>query len=260
MKGVPAKKKSGDIAFTYEGVDVLFDDARFISLTDMWRAAGSPANKSPKYFRETAVGTEFVESMAKNLNSGISAIWKSRRGKYLGGVFAHWQVALAYGKYLSPEFHRFVNAAFKEWSEEKVDPSLKMDRAIEGYEDKGFSLEWIEKRCKGKVKRKELGGVIKDHNGMPTAKVNPYSAVTNSIYLKGLGGTAKEIRVAKGLGPNAVLRDHMEGFELDVVTFGESLAIRAIKMDKADGNEQIIESGKRAAEAVGLALSHLNAG
>ena len=106
------------VALSYDGVDIPFDDDRLISLTAMWRAAGSPESKRPNDWTLTEQGAAFIDSVAKNLNAARNGIWKSRRGKHLGGVFAHWQIALAYGKYLSPEFHQAVNEAFKEWSEE----------------------------------------------------------------------------------------------------------------------------------------------
>lgn len=103
------------VAFSYGGVDVMLDDSYLVSLTQMWEAAGRPANQGP-YEWGRGAGASFVEDLARFLNTGKSRIWKSRRGKHLGGTWAHWQIAMAYAKHLSHEFHRFVNEAFRRWT------------------------------------------------------------------------------------------------------------------------------------------------
>ena len=116
------------LAFTFNGTDVMFDDARLVNLTAMWKAAGSEENKSP-YRWKRFEGAKFIKHMTSVLNGSKSPIMKAERGKG-GATWAHWQIALAYAKYLSHEFHQFVSEAFKEWTEEKVNPELKADRAF----------------------------------------------------------------------------------------------------------------------------------
>ena len=55
-----------------------------------------------------------MASLTENLIGVLNAIWKSRRGRHLSGVWVHSQVASADAKYLSAESHQFVNDAFRE--------------------------------------------------------------------------------------------------------------------------------------------------
>jgi hypothetical protein len=47
--------------------------------------------------------------LAESLNVGISHLWNSEPGRHNGATWAHWQIGLAYAKYLSPEFHAWCN-------------------------------------------------------------------------------------------------------------------------------------------------------
>lgn len=154
--GLPARSDRR-VAFTYNDHVVEFDDRRLVDVTQMWRAAGSPPNKEFKDWRRY-VGASFVQDLANSLRVGKSHLIRSvsKRGDKGGGTWAHWQIALAYAKYLSNDFHRFVNEAFREWVEERADPGLKARRAVEGYERQGRDRVWIKERLDGIVERNDL--------------------------------------------------------------------------------------------------------
>ena len=126
-----------------------------MSLTDMCKAAGSPKNQNPFEWARGA-GAGFIDNLVKNLNTGKSRIIKTLRGKGVAGTWAHWQVAIAYVKYLSHDFHQFVNEAFREWVEERRDPGLKIERGVDAYLKRGYTPEWVSARLKGIVHRKAL--------------------------------------------------------------------------------------------------------
>lgn len=253
-----AKKAVGSgVAFTYEGVDVMFDDNRLVSLTDMWKAAGSPKKRRPTDWAAIDSSKEFMASVAQDSNTAPGGIWKSRRGKLTGGVFAHWQVALAYGKYLSPEFHQYVNAAFKEWSEEKANPSLKIERGVDLYLKRGYTEEWVADRCQGIVQRKALTATMVDHNAKIAGADNPFAEATRSISLQVLGKTPSEIKAAKGLPKTAKTRDHLDRRELAALRFAESEAEHTIKAEGADGNAECVDCCRRAGRAVKLAIDSM---
>ena len=101
----------------YGDVQVRNDAQGFISLNDMWVAAGCPEGKhDPRRWKDKA-GLEFIKFIAEKLNVPSGDIYKTTRGKF-GGTWAHWQIALAYAKYLSPEFHAWANQAIKDRVEE----------------------------------------------------------------------------------------------------------------------------------------------
>ncbi|MGO2957574.1 MAG: KilA-N domain-containing protein [Acetobacter sp.] len=84
-----------------------------ICLTDMWKAAGKPVSSSPAEWQRSVDGEKFIEFISETLNMGISHVINSKPGKG-GGTWGHWQVAFAYAKKLSPEFHAWVNQAARE--------------------------------------------------------------------------------------------------------------------------------------------------
>lgn len=249
---------SKSVAFSYDGTDILFDENRLVSLTDMWRAAGSPEEKKPNDWASTPQGKGFIANLRASLNAGKSGIWKSTRGKHSGGTWAHWQIGLAYAKYLSHKFHRLVNEAFKEWAEEKADPDLKAERAIAGYERKGYDHAWIERRFSGIVNRKALTATMKDHNCKVVGRDNPFAEATRAITLAVLGKTPKEIRDDKCLPESARTRDFLPAEELISIEWAEIQARKLIKARGADGNSECVEACRRAGRAVKLALASLS--
>ncbi|RFD18700.1 KilA-N domain-containing protein [Komagataeibacter melaceti] len=84
-----------------------------LCLTDMWKAAGKPASSSPAEWQRSADAEKFIEFISETQNMGISHVIKSNPGKG-GGTWAYWQIAFAYAKKLSPEFHAWVNQAARE--------------------------------------------------------------------------------------------------------------------------------------------------
>jgi hypothetical protein len=123
--------RSGGVAFIYNNYEVGFDANRLVDVTQMWRANGEVPSKDPRRWAETEQAKGFINTVARTVNLAKNEVWKSKRGKHLAGTWAHWQVALAYAKYLSHEFHRFVNEAFREWAAEKANPDLKVERAAQ---------------------------------------------------------------------------------------------------------------------------------
>lgn len=235
----------------YGDVHVRNDAQGFINLTDMWIAAGTPEGKQNPYewsraprakksgsSGKTSItggpGFEFIEFIAKELNTGADRIYKTTRGKF-GGTWAHWQIALAYAKYLSPEFHAWANQAIKDRIEEDRSPELGItrsrDRAIENWRKQGKSEEYIAARIKGIDVRNGFTGTLKDHNVSGAG----YAICTNNIYEPILGGNASEIRQKKGLPQKANLRDSMSSVELGGVMFAEILAADKIKREGRQG-------------------------
>lgn len=98
------------------------DRDQTLCLTDMWKAAGSPENKRPNDWLATPMAREFVEFIGENLNaekSGIALV-EAKRGGRDAGTWAHWQIGLAYAKYLSPAFHAWCNQIVRAHMEGKV--------------------------------------------------------------------------------------------------------------------------------------------
>lgn len=213
-----------NIVFVYRGQEVHYDEDRLVNLNQMWEAAGRPNNKDPRRWADNPGGRQFIANLARRLNVGKTVIWKSRRGKHLGGTWSDWRIAVAYAEYLSPDFHLFVIEAFREWAEEQADPDLKAQRAVEGYRRKGWDDDRIMARLEGIVERKSLTDTLKEHGVYGVG----YALCTDAINKEVLGKTAKEIKLARGLKPNARTRDYMESHELAAIRFAEAMAKKRV--------------------------------
>lgn len=95
----------------YNG-EVIAERGEMLSLTGMWRAADSPTHREPWNWTRKE-GAAFVAAVAIAHNLPDSQVLTKKRGKG-GETFAHWQIGLAYAKYLSPEFHMWCNEVVRE--------------------------------------------------------------------------------------------------------------------------------------------------
>lgn len=93
------------------------DRAEMLNLTDMWRAAGSDTSKRPADWRRKE-GQAFIDFFEGTMPPGHSSLFETIEGVN-GGTWAHWQIALAYAKYLSPEFHVWCNERVRDHMEGK---------------------------------------------------------------------------------------------------------------------------------------------
>lgn len=90
-----------------------------LNLTDMWRAADSPSGRAPSDWLALVTTKEFVSYIEVTLNAGKSGIEtkKGGSGSGRGATWGHWQIGLAYAKYLSPAFHAACNDIVRSYME-----------------------------------------------------------------------------------------------------------------------------------------------
>lgn len=124
-----------DLAISFQGTPIRRTDER-VNLTDMWRAAGSDKAKSPYEWLRQDGTVQFLEYLGETLNTGQGRVEKNAapngvsydlvhvdRGGREPGTWAHWQVGMAYAKYLSPEFHAWCNEVVRAHMEQ-VQPMM----------------------------------------------------------------------------------------------------------------------------------------
>jgi len=114
---------------TFNG-SVIRDRSDKLNLTDMWRAAGGDESRRPANWARKE-GADFIAHMADILNVPNGHIQTTRGGRD-PATWAHWQIGLAYAKYLSPEFHAWCNTVVRERMEGKPSPADVDMRAIGG--------------------------------------------------------------------------------------------------------------------------------
>ena len=150
-----SSQSAGD-KLAYDGI-VIRKRGSMLILTDMWRAAGGHSARRPSLWLaldETAHFRKFVRIhtvddtiMPSGLNVGQDDIMDPRqdglvlagRGKG-GATWAHWQLALAYARYLSPPFHLWCNSVIRTVMEQPGLDSPKGGEALFRFLESRFQL------------------------------------------------------------------------------------------------------------------------
>jgi hypothetical protein len=222
-------------ALSYNGETIRRNTDGMVSLTDMWKAEGSPPHKAPAMWLRLDVTRGLVEFLVLNMRQ--EHVLKTKSGK--GG--ATWVVpnlAVAYAKYLSPQFYAWANQVILERIEEEANPELGIARsrarAVAAWKRKGKPGAWIQRRLDGIDVRHQFTDVLQQHG----VEGFGYAACTNAIYRPVLGGTASEVKKVRDLSTGANLRDHMTTLELASVSFAESLSEKKIADDDLHGNAE----------------------
>lgn len=221
-------------------------DNEMLSLTDLWKAAGSPNKKDPYYWIQRDSTSELIDAICGILNSPKVGVLKSKRGKSGGGTWAHKNLALAYAKWLDPKLHVLINEIFFQRMEEEKNPDLIADRYIKAYKKRGKDEKWIQERFEGKVVRNTFTSTLAKHG----VKQDGFRQCTNAIYFPLFGGKTDVIRQKKNLPEKANIRDNLSRIELMSVKFAEELASENIKNNNLKGNNECVKASLIASNAV----------
>ena len=127
------------------------------------------------------------------------------------------------------------------------DPSKGIDKMIDYYLRKGYTLEWIEARIKAIIDRKKLTNTWREHGGKANSD---YAILTNEIYKEWSGMSAKEYKMYKGIKKEN-LRDNMTDIEVVLTDLGEVATRELTKKHNPQGvsvNKEIAKMGGNVAK------------
>lgn len=185
-------------------------------------------------------GWDFIETVAGVLNVRSEHIIKTQRGKG-GGTYAHWQIALAYAKYLSPQLHMQVNEVYARFKSGDVTLADEIaDKATPAQQ------EWLARRVAGKAVRGQLTSTLAAHG----VAGKGFADCTNAIYRPILGGKKSEICARRGLSRQTNIRDVMDLEQLTRTSLAEIIARKNIERFNTRGNDRCAFECGRAAEKV----------
>ncbi|QGA57245.1 KilA-N domain-containing protein [Brucella sp. 2280] len=93
-----------------------------VSLTGLWKAAGSDPSKKPAKWRELPGTADLVAYVSEVVirKSDIELFEVTRGGTSRGATFAHWHIAMAYARYLDPAFAVRCNEIVRSHMEHRV--------------------------------------------------------------------------------------------------------------------------------------------
>lgn len=97
------------------------------------------------------------------------------------------------------------------------DPSIGIEKMIDYYQNKGYSMDWIIDRINSIITRKKLTNTWEEHG---VESNNEYAILTNEIYKQWSGMTASEYKQFKGIRKES-LRDNMSDIEILLTHVGE---------------------------------------
>ena len=127
------------------------------------------------------------------------------------------------------------------------DPSKGINKMIDYYLRKGYTLEWIEARIKAIIDRKKLTNTWREHG---VEANSDYAILTNEIYKEWSGMTAKEYKMYKSIRKEN-LRDNMTDIEVVLTDLGEVATRELTKKHKPFGlkeNKKIAKIGGNVAK------------
>jgi hypothetical protein len=116
----------------------------------------------------------------------------------------------------------------QEWQ----DPEIAIKRAILSYQIQGRSDDWIEKRIRSIVARKELTSEWRKRGVKEGLE---YAMLTNVISQETFGTHTEGHKRIKGLAKQHNLRDHMTDLELILTMLGETSTKEIAKQRDAQG-------------------------
>ena len=111
--------------------------------------------------------------------------------------------------------------------DEVFDPAIAIERSIKYYLNKGYTMDWINKRIQAILHRNELTNYWSE-NGINNEE--EYALLTNEIYKTWSGMNAKEYKNYKGLRKEN-LRDNMTDIEIALTDLSE-IATKKIAIEK----------------------------
>lgn len=115
-------------------------------------------------------------------------------------------------------FKMWLAQVGKERIEETIDPEIAMDRAVEIYQKKGYSEDWIHQRLLAIRIRNELTDEWQKHG---VEKGREYAILTDEIIKAWSGMSTRQYKNLKGLKKEN-LRDNMSDLELVLTMLAEA--------------------------------------
>ena len=137
--------------------------------------------------------------------------------------------------------------------EETIDPELTIDRALETYEKKGYTREWINQRLQAIQVRKELTDEWKDR-GVKQGK--EFAILTDEITRAWAGMSTRQYKKLKGLKKEN-LRDNMTTTELVLNMLAETSTTDISKEEKPETFSENRDVAKRGGNIAGIARKAL---
>ncbi|AZO69987.1 hypothetical protein EJ067_01385 [Mesorhizobium sp. M1D.F.Ca.ET.043.01.1.1] len=231
---------------------IRVDENGLVCLNDIHVAAGYSKNQTPSDWlalpgAKGAMTALLVKNTGKSgvlSKDEIRSVYYTKAGKG-GGTWAHENLALAYAEYLSPKLGVEIRDVFLRYQrgDETLIPEIISRKPAVDDRDLHRQI--------GKAVRKKYTQALDEHGVKEPVE---YAICTNETYKELHGGTAKQIRVRRGLPAKANIRDHMTLPELAYTMAAEALASERIEQQQSAGFLECRDATKQSASSIKSAI------
>lgn len=139
--------------------------------------------------------------------------------------------------------------------EETIDPELTIERALETYQRKGYSREWINQRLQAIQVRKEL---TDEWDARGVQQGIEYAILTDEISRAWSGLTTRQYKRLKGLKKEN-LRDNMTTLELVLNMLAEATTTQLSKQRQPSTFQENLQTAREGGEVAGSARKDIEA-
>ena len=152
-------------------------------------------------------------------------------------------------------FKMWLAQVGRERIEETIDPELTIERALETYQRKGYSREWINQRLQAIQVRKEL---TDEWDARGVQQGIEYAILTDEISRAWSGMTTRQYKRLKGLKKEN-LRDNMTTLELVLNMLAEATATQLSKQRQPSTFQENLQTAREGGEVAGSARKDIEA-
>ena len=152
-------------------------------------------------------------------------------------------------------FKMWLAQVGRERIEETIDPELTIERALETYQRKGYSREWINQRLQAIQVRKEL---TDEWDARGVQQGIEYAILTVEISRAWSGMTTRQYKRLKGLKKEN-LRDNMTTLELVLNMLAEATTTQLSKQRQPSTFQENLQTAREGGEVAGSARKDIEA-
>lgn len=152
-------------------------------------------------------------------------------------------------------FKMWLAQVGRERIEETIDPELTIERALETYQKKGYSREWINQRLQAIQVRKEL---TDEWDARGVQQGIEYAILTDEISRAWSGMTTRQYKRLKGLKKEN-LRDNMTTLELVLNMLAEATTTQLSKQRQPSTFQENLQTAREGGEVAGSARKDIEA-
>ncbi len=152
-------------------------------------------------------------------------------------------------------FKMWLAQVGRERIEETIDPELTIERALETYQRKGYSREWINQRLQAIQVRKEL---TDEWDARGVQQGIEYAILTDEISRAWSGMTTRQYKRLKGLKKEN-LRDNMTTLELVLNMLAEATTTQLSRQRQPSTFQENLQTAREGGEVAGSARKDIEA-